>query len=70
MRFVQLVCPEGALYVDVNAVDGVGPSMTDTIGGRSITMRLIYLRGGQGMAILDTPDNLQKLGLTANGVTH
>lgn len=69
MRFVQLACPEGALYVDVATVDAIGPAMTDSVGGRTITMRLLYLRGGQGVAILDTPDNMEKLFQT-NGVKH
>lgn len=69
MRWTQLSCPEGALYVDIVTIDAIGPTMTDNVGGRQIAMRLLYLRGGQGVAILDTPDNMQKLFQT-NGVSH
>lgn len=70
MRWTQLECPEGALYVDLTTIDAIGPAMTDNIGGREIRMRLLYLRGGQGMAILDTQENMDKLFQTPNGRAH
>lgn len=69
MRWVQLVSPEGAVYIDVATVDAIGPPMTDSVGGRTMTMRALYLRGGQLVAILDTPDNMEKLFQT-HGVSH
>lgn len=70
MRWIELTCPEGSLYVDISMVSAIGPSMADSIGGRTIAMRLLYLQGGQGVAILDTPENMQKLFQTNGGRAH
>jgi len=58
MRWTQLTSSTGAVYVDLAAIDAVGPAITETISGKTLTMRALYLRGGQLVEILDTTENL------------
>ncbi len=68
MRFVQLVCPEGACYVDVSTVTAIGPVVQESVGGRTVALRAVYLMGGQCLAVIDGPDNMTKL--IAGGARH
>jgi hypothetical protein len=52
---VQLTTPDGPLYLD--------PAMVVALGPAPSGMRVLYLRGGHKVAIDDTPDNLQKIGI-------
>lgn len=60
-KWLALECPEGTAYVQLSHVAAIGPMMRDTIGGQTRDLRLLYLAGGQGLAILDTPENMAKL---------
>lgn len=61
MKWTDLQTPEGIAYVDLVAIDAIGPSMNETLGGETRQMRVLYLRGGQGLAILDTPLNMHEI---------
>lgn len=68
MRWTQLACSTGAVYVDLTTVDAMGPRIVEQISGRDIAMRALYLRGGQLVEILDTPENMQLLFETPKGL--
>ena len=62
MRWMQLEAPEGALYVDLSQISAIGPAIRDKdLTGQLVTMRAVYLVGGQCLAIFDTADNMSKL---------
>lgn len=61
MKWSELQAPEGVVYVDLATIDAIGPSMSDTLAGTTRQMRLLYMRGGQGIAILDTTANMQAI---------
>lgn len=61
MKWTELQTPEGVAYVDCSAINAIGPSMSDTLGGVTRQMRLLYMRGGQGIAILDTVENMHAI---------
>lgn len=59
--WITLECPEGTAYVHLAFIAAIGPTIREVIGGITREFRLIYLTGGQGLAILDTPENMTKL---------
>lgn len=61
MKWTELQAPEGVAYVDLSAIDAIGPSMSDSLGGQTRQMRLLYMRGGQAIVILDTAANMHAI---------
>lgn len=62
MKFVQLICPEGAAYVEIADVSAIGPMMRDKDRqGDPVELRMLYLRGGQVLVVFDSAENMQKL---------
>lgn len=68
MRWVQLESPEGPFYVDLAHVSAIGPSIRDKdLTGAIVNLRLLYLAGGQGIAIFDSAENMSTLFETSKG---
>lgn len=67
--WTELACPEGVLYVDLEEVAAIGPSIVDGVAGHMQRMRLLYLVGGSSLVILDTAENAEKL-FGTKGTTH
>ncbi len=64
MRWTELAAmPTGTAFVDLATVDAVGPAISETLAGVTRVGRVLYLRGGQCIAIMETPANLELLGL-------
>lgn len=62
MRWTQLDAPEGPLYVDLSHVSAIGPAIRDKdLTGQTVTLRAIYLTGGQCVVIYDTATNMECL---------
>ena len=60
-RWTLVQCPEGPAYVDLHYVAAIGPLISDTLGGITREMRLLYLSGGQSLVIVECAENLQAL---------
>lgn len=62
MRWVQLDAPEGALYVDLAGLCAIGPAIRDKdLTGNTVTLRALYLLGGQCVVIFDNAENMSRL---------
>lgn len=62
-RLVVVRGPRGSLAIDPAAVDGVTARHVDWDAPGEVWIRVVHLRGGQQMTVLDVPEMWATLGV-------